>query len=194
MGICGKRRWWKKAGSITRAAVGSPHVPNHYRSHTMIRTLLPIDGSPEALDAVRQALHLRAQGLDFTAVLLNVQDPPHLYEVVLAPDADVIEGASHEAGEHALLEARALLDAAGVAHESLVVSGDAAQQVVEQAELQGCDLIVMTGHRHSVTQVVERHSRIPVLLVPHLRPEVEAEDLAELAALSEAADQVSARA
>jgi nucleotide-binding universal stress UspA family protein len=147
----------------------------------MIRTLLPIDGSPQALDAVRQALQLRVQGLDFTAVLLNVQEPPHLYEVVLAPDADVIEGASHDAGEHALLAAHALLDEAGVEHESLVVTGDVAQQVVEQAELQGCDLIVLAGRSHAVTQAVERHSRVPVLLVPHLRPEVEAADLAELA-------------
>lgn len=152
----------------------------------MIRTLLPIDGSPEALAAVHQALHLRTQGLDFTAVLLNVQEPPHLYEVVLAPDAQVIEGASHEAGEHALSAAHALLDAAGVEHLSIVVTGDAAQQVTEQAELQGCDLIVMTSRHHAVSQSVERHSRIPVLLVPVPRPEVDAEDLADLADVSDA--------
>lgn len=145
----------------------------------MIRTLLPLDGSTEALAAVHQALQLRTQGLDFTAVLLNVQDPPHLYEVVLAPDADLIEGASHEAGEHALASAQALLDAAGVAHESLVVTGDAAQQVVEQAELLGCDLVVLASQSHTVTQAVQRHSRVPVLLVPHLLPEVEPADLAD---------------
>lgn len=147
----------------------------------MIRTLLPIDGNPLALEAVRHALVLRAQGLDFTAVLLNVQEPPHLYEVVLAPDAQVIEDASHEAGEHALLAAQALLDAAGVAHESLVVTGDAAQQMVEQADLQGCDLIVMSTLKDSVSHRVVRHSRIPVMLVPHLPPEVEAADIADLA-------------
>jgi len=147
----------------------------------MIRTLLPIDGNPQALDAVRHALALRAQGLDFTGVLLNVQEPPHLYEVVLAPDAQVIEDASHEAGEHALLAAQALLDEAGVAHESLVVTGDAAQQVVEQADLQGCDLIVMATLQDAVSHRVVKHSRVPVLLVPHLAPEVDAADLAELA-------------
>jgi nucleotide-binding universal stress UspA family protein len=138
----------------------------------MIRTLLPIDGSPEALAAVRLALQLRTQGLDFTAVLLNVQEPPHLYEVVLAPDVEVIEGASHEAGEHALLAAHALLDEAGVEHESLVVTGDVAQQVVEQAELQGCDLIVLAGCSHAVTHAVERHSPVPVLLAPVPPPEL----------------------
>lgn len=143
----------------------------------MIRTLLPIDGSPQALDAVRQALQLRALGLDFTAVLLNVQEPPHLYEVVLAPDVDVIEGARHAAGEHALLAAHALLDEAGVAHESLVVTGDVAQQVVEQADLLDCDLIVLAGRGQDVTQAVERHSHVPVLLVPQRRSDLEAEDL-----------------
>jgi nucleotide-binding universal stress UspA family protein len=146
----------------------------------MIRTLLPIDGSPQALDAVRQALQLRAQGLDFTAILLNVQAPPHLYEVVLAPNADVIEGASHAAGEHALLAAQALLDAAGVGHESLVVTGDVAQQVVEQADLLECDLIVLAGRSQAVVHAVERHSHVPVLLVPQRRSDLEAEDLAEL--------------
>lgn len=153
----------------------------------MIRTLLPIDGSPQALDAVRQALQLRAQGLDFTAVLLNVQEPPHLYEVVLAPDADVIEGASHAAGAHALLAAHALLDEAGVEHESLVVTGDVAQQVVEQADLLACDLIVLAGRSQAVTQAVERHSHVPVLLVPQRRSDMEAEDLADL--VDEAAEQ-----
>lgn len=146
----------------------------------MIRTLFPIDGSPQALDAVRQALQLRAQGLDFTAVLLNVQEPPHLYEVVLAPDANVIESASHAAGEHALLAAHALLDEAGVAHESLVVTGDVAQQVIDQADLLGCDLIVLAGQSQAVVQAVERHSHAPVLLVPQRRSDLDAEDLADL--------------
>ena len=143
----------------------------------MIRTLLPIDGSPQALDAVHQALQLRRQGLDFTAVLLNVQEPPHLYELVLAPDADVIDGARHAAGEHALQAAHALLDAAGVAHESLVVSGNVAQQVVEQADLLDCDLIVLAGRGHDVITAVERHSHVPVLLAPQRRSDIDAEDL-----------------
>lgn len=147
----------------------------------MIRTLLPLDDHPQALDAVRHALALRTQGLDFTAVLLNVQEPPHLYEVVLAPDARLIEDASHEAGEHALRAAQTLLDEAGVDHESLVVTGDAAQQAVEQADLLGCDLIVMTTFQEAMSHRVVRHSRVPVMLVPHLAPEVEASDLADLA-------------
>jgi Universal stress protein family len=152
----------------------------------MVCILMPVDGSPEALDAVRLALRLRTHGLDFTAVLLNVQEPPHLYEVVLAPDAQVIEGASHEAGEHALQAARALLDDAAVAHTALVVTGDLAQQVVEQAELHGCDLIVLALQDHAVGHAVERHSRVPVLRVPHLPPEVDAQDLAELGEPAEA--------
>lgn len=146
----------------------------------MVSILMPVDSSPEALEAVRLALRLRTHGLAFTAVLLNVQEPPHLYEVVLAPDAEVIEGASHDAGEHALQAAHALLDAAGVACAALVVTGDLAQQVVEQAELQGCDLIVLALQDHAVAHAVERHSRVPVLRVPHQPPEVDAQDLAEL--------------
>lgn len=169
----------------------------------MIRILLPIDGTPHALDAVRHALALRASGLEIQTTLLNVQDPPHLYEVVLAPDAHLIEEASAEAGEHALAEARALLEAAGLACEELVVRGDVAHQVAEQADLQGCDLIVMATLSHgallgrwhdSVAQAVVRHSRVPVTLVPPVVQEVDAADLADLAAQNDAADGASAQA
>ena len=143
----------------------------------MPRILLPIDGSGHALDAVRHLLLLRDQGWPVDeAVLLNVQDPPHLYEVVLAPDADTIREASEAAGLHALQAAGDLLDAAGVPHRGLVVVGDVAPQVIDQADLEGCDLVILAGPgadeqralwHDSVAQEVVRHARVPVMVVPH---------------------------
>ena len=66
----------------------------------MIRILLPFDGSEHALDAVRHVIGMRQAGLEIEAVLLNVQDPPHLYEVVLAPDAGLIDSASQIGRAH----------------------------------------------------------------------------------------------
>ena len=106
----------------------------------MIRILLPFDGSEHALDAVRHVIGMRQAGLEIEAVLLNVQDPPHLYEVVLAPDAGLIDSASHEAGEHVLAPAAALLQTADIAFETAVVTGDAAHEIAEQALLLGLKL------------------------------------------------------
>lgn len=50
--------------------------------------LLPVDGSPTALRAVQHAVALRDRGLALRVLLVNVQPPPTLYEVVLAPDAE----------------------------------------------------------------------------------------------------------
>ncbi|NRT55575.1 universal stress protein [Sphaerotilus uruguayifluvii] len=162
----------------------------------MIRILLPLDGSEHALDAVRHVIGLRRTGLDIETVLLNVQEPPHLYEVVLAPDVELIDGASREAGEHALAPAAALLAQAGIAAEALVVTGDAAHEIAEQALLQGCDQIVMTTLSHgallgrlqeAVSHEVLRRARVPVTLVPPPLREVEDDDLAELGGEPESA-------
>lgn len=157
----------------------------------MIRILLPFDGSEHALDAVRHVIGMRQTGLEIEAVLLNVQDPPHLYEVVLAPDADLIDSASHEAGEHVLAPAAALLQTADLAFETAVVTGDAAHEIAEQALLLGCGQIVMTTLSHgallgrlqdAVSHEVVRRARVPVTLVPPPLREVEADDLAALGA------------
>ncbi|MFM2345501.1 MAG: hypothetical protein RL654_254 [Pseudomonadota bacterium] len=157
----------------------------------MIRILLPLDGSEPVLDAVHHVVGMKQAGLEIEVVLLNVQDPPHLYEMVLAPDADLIDGASREAGEHALAPAAALLQGAGIACEPTVVTGDAAHEIAEQALLLGCDQIVMTTLSHgallgrlqdAVSHEVVRRARVPVTLVPPPLHEVEADDLAALGA------------
>ena len=48
--------------------------------------LLPIDGSELALHEVRYALRLVAEGLQARFLLVNVQEPATLYEMVTAPD------------------------------------------------------------------------------------------------------------
>ena len=52
-----------------------------------MKILLPIDGSPTALAAVRHALRLVQNGLAAEFVLVNVQEPPSLYEIVVSHDA-----------------------------------------------------------------------------------------------------------
>lgn len=142
----------------------------------MMKILLPSDGSELSLDAVRHALRLVRGGLRASFVLANVQDPTHLYEMMMAPDADALADASRGAGMSALAGAAGLLTAALVPFETEVASGDAANMLIEVAERHECDAIIIGargagGLRNallgSVSQVVLHGSALPVTVVKH---------------------------
>jgi len=144
-----------------------------------MKVLLPVDGSADALAAVRHALALRAAGLSAGFVLANVQEPPSLYEVIVAHDADVIDQVRRDAGADLLQAAEALLQAAGAESESVVAGGSPGAVLVDLLEEHGCDAVVMgwrgTGEPEgadagSVAEAVLRHSPVPVTLVRVNRP------------------------
>lgn len=108
-----------------------------------MKLLLAVDGSSAALAAVRWALRLAAEGLRTEFVLVNVQEPASLYEVMTAHDAAVIEQVRGAAGADLLRPAEALLEAAGAGYESEVAGGVPEHLIVELAENYGCDAIVL---------------------------------------------------
>jgi len=156
-----------------------------------MKIMLPVDGSEPALDAVRFALRLAREGLACQFVLCNVQEPLHLYEMVLAHDADLVKRASAGAGAHALEAAERLLRATGLPVESEVVTGDPAHKLVERVERHGCDAVIMSARGAgalrqalvgSVSQSVLHLSPVPVVIVkPPPDPEAEPDELAEAA-------------
>ena len=136
--------------------------------------LLPIDGSELSLHEVRFALRLVAEGLRARFLLVNVQEPASLYELVRAPDPVVLEDISHAAGEHMLQPALDLLRQAGFDADVAVVTGDPAHAVVDLIEEQGCDLVIIGAQAMgllrkawsgSVAQDLVNASPVPVLLV-----------------------------
>ena len=139
-----------------------------------MKILVAVDGSETSLHAVRHALHLKREGLRADIVLATVQQPTFFYEMVLAPDTDVLERLSGAVGGRALAPAQALLEAAGVSCTHEIGSGEVAPTLVEIAERQGCDAIVM-GARGlgavrgallgSVSQGVLQRARVPVTIV-----------------------------
>ncbi|MEY8875010.1 MAG: universal stress protein [Leptothrix sp. (in: b-proteobacteria)] len=141
-----------------------------------MKILLAVDGSAPALAAVRHALALVDDGLAASFVLVNVQAPPSLYEVVVAHDADVIDQVRAAAGADLLLSAQAMLAAAGVEHEVEVAGGEAARTLVDLIENHRCDA-VFVGARGlgqpeasgigSVTEDLLLHSPVPVTVVRH---------------------------
>lgn len=145
-----------------------------------MKYLIPVDGSDLALDAVRHGLKLVRDGLQASFVIANVQEPPHLYEVVLSQDPDVLEGASHGAGEHALQGAQSLMQAAGVPHETEIGTGDPAHVLVDIAERFGCDGVIIAarglgGLRSvllgSVSSALLQSTTLPVTVVHRVEEE-----------------------
>lgn len=139
-----------------------------------MKILLPVDGSELSLHEVRFALKLVREGLQASFLLVNVQEPSSLYEIVTWPDPDVRAQGSRAAGEDALQPAVVLLREAGVECETEVVAGDPAHAVVDLIEEHGCDMVIMgsrgTGAllsalQGSVAQSLLHDSPVPVLLV-----------------------------
>jgi nucleotide-binding universal stress UspA family protein len=150
------------------------------RSTPMVKILLPVDGSEAALDAVRHALHLAANGLAARFVLANVQEPATLYEMITARDPEVLDRVSAEAGADLLQPAEALLQAAGVEWEREIAIGDPGHVLAEMIERHEIDAVVMGARglgaarsaiAGSVSHWLLVHGPVPVTVVRHVAPE-----------------------
>ena len=142
-----------------------------------MKILVTVDGSEPALDAVRHALSLRREGLQTGFVLATVQEPTYVYEMILAPDSDVLERMTGAVGARALEAAEALFNAAECPFEREIGSGDPAQTLLEIAARHGCAFIIMGARGRgalrsallgSVSQAVLHASPLPVTIVKHL--------------------------
>jgi nucleotide-binding universal stress UspA family protein len=139
-----------------------------------MKILLPVDGSPISDRAVRHVIAL-LQGCDGqTVFLINVQAPIDAPEVRSHMPVSEIEAMQETRGGDALVTARALLDAAGVAYTPEVLLGPVAETIARFASEQGCDQIVI-GSRGlsaigsvlvgSVTPDLVALTNLPVTLV-----------------------------
>jgi nucleotide-binding universal stress UspA family protein len=139
-----------------------------------MKILLPVDGSAHALAAVRHVLALHLSGLKLQLVLVNVQEPPSLYEVVTAHDTEVLDHVRTDAGADLLAPAETMLSGAGLPWESEVAGGEPATLLVELLENYGCHAVVMgargqsdpqAGGLGSVAEALLAHSPVPVTVV-----------------------------
>ena len=139
-----------------------------------MKLLIPVDGSEPALQAVRHALHLQREGLRASFVLATVQEATYTYELMLAPDADVLDRVTGAVGARALKSAEALFEAAGLAFEREIGTGDPAQMLLAIAQRCGCQAIVMGARGRgalqsvllgSVSSAVLQASTLPVTIV-----------------------------
>jgi nucleotide-binding universal stress UspA family protein len=140
-----------------------------------MKVLVPIDGSQNALRALRHVLDTRSWYSEPLEVhLLNVQLQVVSGAVKMFIPQDQLNEFYEEQGQAALKPARELVQASGVAHHARVGVGDAAATITAYARDQGCALISM-GTRGlgsignmllgSVATKVIHLADVPVLLI-----------------------------
>jgi len=152
-------------------AMGSGQVNS---KDAFMKILVAVDGSSNSLLAVRHVLQLLHEGLRADIVLATVQEPTYVYEMILAPDAGVMERLTGAVGSRALADAEALLKQSDVPYTRDIGSGETAPALLAIAKQQGCSQIVL-GARGlgavqgvllgSVSQRVLRESTVPVTVV-----------------------------
>lgn len=139
----------------------------------MLKILVPIDGSPNALRAVRHAIGEYRRQHDLELHLLNVQPRLHRHISRFVSRQDR-ESWHQERTEAAMAGARALLLQAEVPHHAHRASGDRAREICKAATRLGVDRIVMGTARKnwltrmledSVTHQVLESTRVPVEVV-----------------------------
>ena len=112
----------------------------------MTRVLVPFDGSECARRTLGRLALLSTSMKKFDALLLNVQPPPPPREFILdgrLSHVHELQVPLREAGDKLLVEARHVLEAAGIACRAHVEFGDPAPAIAEFATSHHCDLIAM---------------------------------------------------
>ncbi len=139
---------------------------------SMLKVLIPVDGSRNSENAVRHILAQYARHRGIEVHLLNVQGPFSRYIARFLGRKNC--DAFHQEQAHKALRAvRRTLEAAGVPHTVHVALGDKARAIVETAQRLHCDRIVMgTARKSSFTRMVEASVTNRVLELTTLPVEV----------------------
>lgn len=134
---------------------GSPALNASKGGHAMLNVLVPVDGSPNSLHAVRHVIREFGKQLGMAVHLLNVQAPfsRHIAQFASSKSRELFH---QDAAEKALRPVRRMLDAAGVPHTVHLKLGRKAQAITDTAKELGCDHIVMsTARKNSLTRMLE---------------------------------------
>ncbi|MBP0622940.1 universal stress protein [Cupriavidus consociatus] len=142
------------------------------------KIVVAVDGSSTSVLALAEAIRVAAPG-GATVLALYVVDTGTLMFDVGYYDPSQLQKAFEESGKRALQDAAQQLSAAGVPHETRLVSeaavpGDIGASINDAARQWGADLLVIGTHGRrgvrrlvlgSVAEAVIRQSTMPVLLV-----------------------------
>ena len=139
--------------------------------------VIAVDGSENALEAVRHGAKLASANSAIRPHLLNVQ-PPLPSAASSFVNQDAVRSFHQEEGEKCLKSARALLDEQNIAYEGHIAVGNAAEALVEYAHERRCEQIIMGARGMgalpslllgSIATRVLHIADVPVTLIPHKR-------------------------
>ncbi|WP_180683082.1 universal stress protein [Tepidicella baoligensis] len=139
-----------------------------------MKWLIPVDGSELSFEAVAYAVGMSRAGLETELVLVNVQEPATVYELVTLHNEEALQKVAEEAGMDMLAPAAELARAGGVPFIQRVVTGDPVPMLLEVLEAEGCDGVIMGSHGKglvgrallgSVSQEMLEKSPVPVTFV-----------------------------
>ncbi len=121
----------------------------------MLKVLIPVDGSTNALRAVRHAIAEYQRHHELELHLLNVQ-PRLSRDIARFVSRTDREGWQHDRADAASASARALLVQAGLPHQVHWAVGERAAEICRSAERLGVHHIVMgTARKSSLTRMLE---------------------------------------
>ncbi|EFW91995.1 UspA domain protein [Haladaptatus paucihalophilus DX253] len=134
--------------------------------------LVPTDGSPEIEDAIAEALDLAAS----TGGRIHAVSVVDTREYSTLSDAKwlTIERDRTERGESAIADVRKRADERGVPVETELLRGIPHEEILDYADENGIEVVVMGTHGRSgvehflngsVTEKVIRNSTLPILVV-----------------------------
>ncbi len=135
-------------------------------------------GSPWSNHAVATAVQLAAERSQPLHIAHILEDDPQFGQPDLDPSEPQVKEQMEETGHSILQQAAERATQAGVAHTTHLVWGGIPEQLVQIAQTEGCDLIIM-GTRHltgdkrlmsgRICNAVLATSPCPVLVVPFVQ-------------------------
>jgi nucleotide-binding universal stress UspA family protein len=141
----------------------------------MRKLLVPIDSSDNALRALQHAIRLAKEAKSLELHIVNAHEPPFVYgEIAVYMTEEKARALQRRHSEDILRPAIEMAKKAEVPFKTDILIGDVAKALVEYAEQQGCEAIVM-GTRGmgaignlvmgSVATKVIHLTKLPVTLV-----------------------------
>lgn len=144
----------------------------------MRKILVPVDGSSEALEAVKQAIREAKSPVPAEIHLLNVQARTIPEESMIAVPVEDMDTYYYQRSTDALAAAERALRDEGVAFVSHREMGPVAERILEKQRELDCSLILMGTQGHgrlmgkllgSVSSRVQSMAKVPVTLVKSVR-------------------------
>jgi nucleotide-binding universal stress UspA family protein len=140
-----------------------------------IKLLVAVDGSANALRAVRYAIELAKENGSVSVHLVNAHEEPRVYgEIAVYVTPEKMAELQRQAAEGALEEAERLIRQAAVPYTREILVGPVAAVIAKRADELGCDTIVigtrgMTAIGNllmgSVATRIVHFAHVPVTLV-----------------------------